>query len=118
MSQPEYRLATKISKAVKERGMWLFKVHGGPMTVAGVPDLVGVYRGLFIAFEVKMPTGVVSDRQRYIMSLIMNAQGIVTVPRSVADALAVLDRVDDAITHGWPVSDQFRDRPNDRQWRA
>lgn len=118
MSQPEYRLATKISKAVKVRGMWCFKVHGGPMTVAGVPDLVGVYRGLFVAFEVKTPTGVVSARQRLIMRYIMKAGGIVTVPRSVADALTVLDRIDERMDNVKTLTFDLSSSFVQDEWRA
>lgn len=118
MSQPEYRLAVKIKNAIHERGMWCFKVHGGPTTMAGVPDLVGVYRGLFVGFEVKMPGGVVSDRQRYVMRHIMDAGGIVTVPRSVADALAVLDRIDTSLHPIEAAILDLRTSFADDMWRA
>ena len=34
---------------------WYFKVHGGPMQLPGVPDIVGCYRGKFFAIEIKVP---------------------------------------------------------------
>lgn len=34
-----------------------FKVHGGPFQRAGIPDIVGVHKGRFIAIEVKRPSG-------------------------------------------------------------
>jgi hypothetical protein len=32
---------------------WIFKVHGGPMQMQGVPDLIIIVDGLFIGAEVK-----------------------------------------------------------------
>lgn len=80
---------------VRERGGFCFKVHGSEHMTVGLPDIVCCYRGLFVGFEVKTPTGVVSERQRYVMRNIMGAQGIVTVPRSVQDAEEVLNLIDD-----------------------
>lgn len=94
MSQPESRISRNIMKAVRERGGFCFKVHGNELMTAGLPDIVCCYRGLFIGFETKTPTGVVSQRQRYVMTNIMEAEGVVTVPRSVQDAIAVLDAID------------------------
>lgn len=94
MVQPESRIATRIMKMVRKRGGFCFKVWGNDHMMAGLPDVLCCYRGQFIGFEVKTPTGVVSDVQRYVMGNIMTAQGIVTVPRNVSDASDVLDWVD------------------------
>lgn len=96
MAQPEARLSREIQKAIKARGGFCFKVHGSETMMAGLPDIVCCYRGLFIGLEVKMPGGVVSDRQHYVHGMIRRAgaEGIVKVVYSVAEALAVLDRVD------------------------
>lgn len=95
--QPESRLSYAIQKALKQeygRDLWCFKVHGGPLMPVGVPDIIGVCRGRFFALETKMPRpdSQPSERQRYVMSLIRRAGGIVDVPRSVADALSTLHR--------------------------
>lgn len=116
--QPESRLQMAIQKELKKRGAFVFKVHGSETMMAGLPDLVCAYRGFFVAFEVKTPTGEVSKRQRYVMRQIMGAQGIVTVPRSVADALNVLDAIDHVIINHQDVTDVLRTRfANDRVWR-
>lgn len=96
-TQPETRIQRAIQTMVRERGGFVFKVHGSETMMAGLPDLIVCYRGLFVAFEVKTPSGKVSPRQRYVMRNIMGAQGVVTVPRSVTDARAVLDMIDDVI---------------------
>jgi len=48
-------LVVHIVKAVKEKypWAWIFKVHGGPMQQAGIPDLLIVVYGLMVGAEVK-----------------------------------------------------------------
>lgn len=92
--QPEARISRAIQKMIKERGGFAFKVHGSEHMMAGLPDIVACYRGVWIGFETKTPTGKVSARQAYVHRMIERAEGLVTVPRSVADASNVLDAVD------------------------
>jgi hypothetical protein len=99
MVQPETRIQRAIQKMVKERGGFVFKVHGSETMMAGLPDHVIVYRGVPVYFEVKTPTGQLSDRQRYVMRQLVKAGAVVGVPRSVADASAMLDEVDAAVEH-------------------
>jgi hypothetical protein len=92
-NQPEGRLQLRIQKALKEqygRRLFVFKVHGSALMMTGLPDLIGCVDGRFFALEVKMPGGKVSDVQQYVMSRVRAAGGIVGVPRSVADALAII----------------------------
>lgn len=94
MSQPEARLQRKIQNALKLKyghRIFVFKIHGGPMMMAGLPDLIGCIRGLFFGIEVKMPGGIVSERQHHVHARIRRAGGSVTVSSSVADALAFVD---------------------------
>lgn len=97
MSQPEARLQRKIQAALKSRGAWCFKIHGGPTMMAGLPDLIMCYRGQFIGLEVKMPEGVVSAIQKRRIQEIRDAGGSAYVVRSVASAVRVLERVDRAL---------------------
>lgn len=71
----------------------MFKVHGSALMMAGLPDLICCIDGRFFAFEVKTPSGKVSDVQTYVMSRISAAGGVVGVPQSVADALSIIARV-------------------------
>lgn len=95
MAQPEARLSRAILELIRARGGFAFKVHGGPMMMVGLPDIVACYRGRFLALETKMPGGSLHGRQPYVLSRIARAGGIVRVPRSVPDALALLDAIDD-----------------------
>lgn len=55
---------------------WFFKVHGGSMfQVAGIPDIIGVVNGRFIALELKADNGKPSPLQIRNIDLIANAGG-------------------------------------------
>lgn len=95
-AQPEGRLQLRIQKALKVkygRRIFLFKVHGSALMLTGLPDLIGCIDGRFFGLEVKMPKGVVSERQTYVHSLIRAAGGVIDVPRSVTDALESIERM-------------------------
>ena len=52
-------LETTITKSIvtlaKSRGWWTFKIAGGPMQTAGMPDLLTIKHGKAVFFEVKQP---------------------------------------------------------------
>lgn len=97
MAGPETRIQQAIQKMVKERGGFVYKIHGSETMMAGLPDLAIIYRGVPVYFEVKTATGQLSNRQRYVMRRLIVAGAVVGVPRSVADASAMLDDVDTAV---------------------
>lgn len=95
LSQPESRLQRKIQKALKDEcgpDLFIFKIHGGPMMMSGLPDLIGVFQGQMFGLEVKMPTGTVSTIQEHVHARMRRAGVLIGVPRSVAEALAYIDR--------------------------
>lgn len=55
---------------------------GGP----GGADLIGIYRGRFVAVEIKTPIGRQSPEQRTYQQLVESKGGIYTILRSVEDA--------------------------------
>lgn len=55
-TQPEAKLVAKIRKYLEdEYDMLTFKYHGGVYSHVGFPDIFGIYKGHFVAFEVKVP---------------------------------------------------------------
>lgn len=86
--------------ALRARGAFVWKNHGGPTMMAGLPDITGSYRGMFLAWETKMPGGVVSEIQHLRHEQIRQAGGLVCVPHSVPEALALLDLADRTIERG------------------
>lgn len=95
MAQPESRLSRAIMSLIRARGGFVWKNHGGSTMMAGLPDITGVYRGLMIGIETKMPEG--SDPtpiQVHRHEQIKAAGGYVVVARSVRDVATWLDRLD------------------------
>lgn len=58
----ETAFKTKAMAHLRERGAYVVKNWGSPLSRAGVPDLLVGFRGRFIAFELKAP-GVALDRE-------------------------------------------------------
>lgn len=85
-TQPESKLSRAIMEMLRARGAFVFKVHGGPLTMNGVPDICGVYEGKSIWLETKMPGGVVSEIQRVRHAQITVAGGRMCIPHSVDEA--------------------------------
>jgi len=94
-TKPETRLTNAIRAAVQRAwpGCWLMKVHGSPMQSAGIPDLVGVIDGRFVALEVKLPDGShrLTPLQAATIGRIRQAGGIAFEVDSVEQAIALLD---------------------------
>lgn len=87
MTQPEAKLSRAIMSAIRARGGFVFKVHGGPTMMAGLPDIAGVWNGHSIWVESKMPGNKPTPRQLYVHEQIRSAGGNVLVAYSVAEVL-------------------------------
>ena len=73
-------------------GWWGFKVQGGGAQMRGVPDIVGCYCGLFVAFEVKRPeVGKLSELQKHRIDQIIAAGGRAFVVYGVEDVKRALE---------------------------
>lgn len=91
MSQPEARLSRNIMAALRQRGAFVFKVWGNEKMMAGLPDIIGVHRGQFIAVETKIPGNTISRVQGHVIRKLLDAGARVVIAYSVSDALRVLD---------------------------
>ncbi len=91
----EKAITTKILKALEREGGWWRKIHGSPYQ-SGIPDILGCYRGVFIAFEVKRPStrDHVTKAQEYAIRKINAEGGYASVVTSVDEAIAVLIRIE------------------------
>lgn len=119
MAQGESRLSRAIMTALRARGIYCFKVHGGPFTQAGTPDIIacvpvthgGVTVGAFVGFETKMPEGDdPTPVQLHQHNKISRAWGTVFVPRSVDDVTDQLNWL------GWDPDAGPRNLDNVRLW--
>lgn len=112
MAQPESKLSRDIMAALRARGIWCMKIHGGPTMMAGAPDIIACVpvtvneavadgiglacedrtMGLFVGFETKTPTGGdPSAIQQRVHDNIRASSGMVFVPRSVQDAIDAIE---------------------------
>jgi hypothetical protein len=83
--QPEAKITKKIREYLLLQGAFVFKIHGSPQMMSGLPDLVVCWRGKFYGIEVKQPGGIVTERQRFIHRMIDRAGGAVIVATSLDD---------------------------------
>jgi hypothetical protein len=91
----EKTIVAAIMRALKERGVWAVKTHGGQYQVSGLPDIIAIAPGTgrFLGIEVKRPgVGRLTDLQKITLSRINEHGGIAGVAYSVEDALQLLDQ--------------------------
>lgn len=95
----EAYLQGAILRALRKRGGWWVKYHAGPRySTGGVPDILGAYRGLFVAMEVKVEDARVTPLQAATQQeMRQKGKAIVVVVRSVKQALKVLDAIDEYV---------------------
>lgn len=94
MAQRESRRSRDIMNYLRLREAFCFKVWGSEHMMAGLPDIIGCYKGRFFGFEVKHPEtrGNTSQVQEFVMAKIRKAGGIAQVVTSEVEALQVLHR--------------------------
>jgi Holliday junction resolvase len=94
-TQRESRISGNILDALRARGVFCFKIQGGPTMMRGLPDIIACVDGHFVGLETKVPEkrGNVSVIQRRVHELMRQAGATVVVVCGVQEALAVIDRV-------------------------
>jgi hypothetical protein len=91
----ESSITKSIVDSAKKRGWWTFKIAGGPMQTAGIPDLLCVRGGLAVFLEVKQPGKKPTPLQEQRMVEIREIGGAVAeCVTSRQEAESVLDRSD------------------------
>ena len=91
----EKEIVTQIMRHLKTvPGCFAWKQHGGMYGVAGLPDVICCYRGRFVAFEVKTPTGKLSKIQGITIQRIREAKGEAFKVTSVEEAKRILKNLD------------------------
>jgi len=90
---PETKLKNQCLRYLKSLGSecWFFKVAGGPGQKAGVPDIVGCYRGKFFAVENKSEKGKPSPKQLREIDSIAAAGGSVQIVRTLGELESMME---------------------------
>ena len=90
--KPESKLVDKILRKLRKRrkSYWV-KLHGGMFQTVGLPDIVGCYKGKFVAIEVKVPgkENTLTKRQRLILKRIADAGGRAGMATNEKEALLI-----------------------------
>jgi len=81
-----------LKKTVKEGHF--FKIHQGRYAQIGIADILGCFRGRFVAFEVKRPKGKLTVLQNLFLEKIREAGGIAEKVCSVDDVKEILENVE------------------------
>lgn len=72
------------------------KIYRKPNSIhhlKGVSDILGIYKGRFLAIEVKSQTGVVSKEQKEFINNVNKEGGIAFVARSIEDVKKALEEI-------------------------
>jgi Holliday junction resolvase len=54
---PEDRFKAKIVRKLRDIGAWVYSTPRSRFGRAGIPDILAIYKGCFLAIEVKRPDG-------------------------------------------------------------
>jgi len=73
---PEGLVKDKITKVLKEYGVYYFMPIGGMYSKVGVPDFIGCLNGRFIGIEAKAGKGTTTALQDRELRLIKEAGGV------------------------------------------
>lgn len=72
-----------------------WKEHGSQYSTAGIPDIIVCFHGMFVAFEVKTPTGKLTKLQEITLGKINAAGGHAYKVTSVAEVKVILDELEE-----------------------
>lgn len=97
----ETQLTSQIKNYLTSIGAYNEKIFGGGYQASGVPDLIVCYKGLFVAIEVKSPTGKgrASDIQKLKIRKIRESGGIAFVTDNIQDVMHIINCID----HDLPI---------------
>ena len=76
---PEGKVKARLKKHLDAMGIYHFSPFQAGMGRAGVPDIIGCYRGMFVAFECKAGKNKPTALQEREMNAIRTAKGLAFV---------------------------------------
>jgi Holliday junction resolvase len=76
---PEGKVKARVKKTLDEMGIYHFSPFQAGMGRAGIPDIIGCYNGMFVAFECKAGKGKTTALQEREINAIRIAKGLAFV---------------------------------------
>ena len=95
----ESAFVVKIKQYLKSRGAYCEKIWGGGFQSAGIPDVIGCYRGRFIGIEAKVGNNKPSEIQKAKIEMIQKAGGYASVVWSLEEVEKLLNEIDEVINN-------------------
>ena len=94
----ESQLVSQIKNYLKSKGAYCEKIFGGGFQASGIPDILCCYKGLFIAIEVKSPTGKgrASDVQKLKIKAIRDSGGLAFITDNFEEVERVFNWIDNS----------------------
>lgn len=87
----ESQFQKKVLHYIEEKGGWCFTSHGGSQyQVAGLPDVIGTYKGIFLGLELKVGKYQATELQKSKLNAIQDAGGVGIILR---DSLVDLEKI-------------------------
>ena len=83
--------AIKILEAMYKEDIYIINVHGGGRQKKGIPDLLILLKGKYIAIELKVGDNEATEKQEYEMECIENAGGYVGVAWTIQDVIDIIE---------------------------
>lgn len=92
----EAELTRKCVLAIRKRGHFATKIHGGPNQPAGLPDIVACIKGHFVGIEMKLPDKRtnLTEKQAKKLNDIKAAGGFAAVCTSVAEVEYICEGIE------------------------
>ena len=90
IKQSEAEITREIRGYLKMRGIFHYKQFQGLGSLPGVSDIIGCYKGRYMAIEVKRKGLVPTEKQQSFIDTVKAAGGIAFVARSVEDVIEKL----------------------------
>ncbi len=84
----------KVLTYLKGRGGYWIKIHVGAYQLEGEPDIIGTYKGRFVAFEIKQGAYKATPLQLYKIEQIKKSGGLAMVVYTLDQVVEVLDKID------------------------
>lgn len=100
-TQRESRFKVKVLDWLKEQGWKAWKNHGNIYTDGGMPDVMAIKNGRFVAFELKMPGGTATALQsKWIRELQAQNAAVAMVVWSIEEVKDAINNIDEQASNG------------------
>ena len=89
-------LSGNLKKGITGIGGWWLNFHGGSVYMPrGIPDIIGCFKGYFVAIEVKRPGEQPRKIQEHTLNVLRSAGAKVCVAYSVDDVRELIKNIEE-----------------------